>query len=44
MLDYAILPAQTFGIGLSANVFGVLAGGILGMSVTSIGLQVQKLR
>ncbi len=38
MLDYSDNPAQTFGIGLSANVFGVLCGGILGMSVTSIGL------
>ena len=38
MLDYSDNPAQTFGIGLSANVFGVLCGGILGMAVTSIGL------
>jgi len=38
MLDYSNNPAQTFGIGLSANVFGVLCGGVLGMAVTSIGL------
>ena len=38
MLDYCDNPAQTFGIGLSANVFGVLCGGVLGMAVTSMGL------
>ena len=38
MLDYTDNPAQPFGIGLSANVFGVLCGGALGMAVTSIGL------
>ncbi|MGI6366282.1 MAG: LuxR C-terminal-related transcriptional regulator [Bacillota bacterium] len=38
MLDYSDSPAQTFGIGLSANVFGVLCGGALGMAVTSTGL------
>ena len=38
MLDYSDNPAQTFGIGLSANVFGVLCGGVLGMAVTTIGL------
>ncbi|SDY43424.1 regulatory protein, luxR family [Proteiniborus ethanoligenes] len=38
MLDYSDNPAQTFGIGLSVNVFGVLCGGVLGMAVTSIGL------
>jgi len=38
MLDYSDNPARTFGIGLSANVFGVLCGGVLGMIVTSIGL------
>jgi DNA-binding CsgD family transcriptional regulator len=38
MLDYSDNSAQTFGIGLSANVFGVLCGGALGMTVTSIGL------
>lgn len=38
MLDYTDNPARTFGIGLSANVFGVLCGGVLGMAVTSMGL------
>lgn len=38
MLDYSDNPAQTFGIGLSANVFGVLCGSVLGMAVTSIRL------
>lgn len=38
MLDYSDNPAQTFGIGLSANVFGILFGGVLGMAVTSMGL------
>ncbi len=38
MLDYTDNPAKVFGIGLSANVFGVLCGGVLGMAVTSIGL------
>ena len=38
MLDYSDNPTHTFGIGLSANVFGVLCGGVLGMIVTSIGL------
>ncbi|MEA5035802.1 helix-turn-helix transcriptional regulator [Cloacibacillus evryensis] len=38
MLDYSDNPTQTFGIGLSANVFGVLCGGFLGMTVTFIGL------
>ncbi|MGI6150546.1 MAG: hypothetical protein ACOYIR_01135 [Christensenellales bacterium] len=38
MLDYSDNPAQTFGIGLSANVFGVLCGGVLGMVVTSMRL------
>jgi len=38
MLDYTDNPAQPFGIGLSANVFGVLCGGSLGMAVTSIGI------
>lgn len=30
MLDYAHNPAKVFGVGLAANVFGVLIGGILG--------------
>ena len=38
MLDYSDNPSQTFGIGLSANVLGVLCGGVLGMAVTSMGL------
>jgi DNA-binding CsgD family transcriptional regulator len=38
MLDYTDTPAQPFGIGLSANVSGVLCGGALGMAVTSMGL------
>jgi DNA-binding CsgD family transcriptional regulator len=38
MLDYSYNPARTFGIGLSANVFGVLCGGVLGMAVTSMWL------
>jgi DNA-binding CsgD family transcriptional regulator len=38
MLNYSNNPSQTFGIGLSANVFGVLCGDVLGMAVTSIGL------
>ena len=38
MLDYSHNPAQTFGLGLSANVLGVLCGSVLGMTVTSIGL------
>ncbi|MDL2285978.1 LuxR C-terminal-related transcriptional regulator [Desulfococcaceae bacterium OttesenSCG-928-F15] len=38
MLDYAKNPVKVFGIGLSANVFGVLCGGMLGMGVRSIAL------
>jgi DNA-binding CsgD family transcriptional regulator len=38
MLDYSDNPTLTFGIGLSANVFGILCGGVLGMAVTSMGL------
>ncbi|MGI6084865.1 MAG: response regulator transcription factor [Acetivibrionales bacterium] len=38
MLDFTNNPAQTFGIGLSSNVFGVLCGGVLGMTITSMGL------
>lgn len=38
MLDYTENPAQVFGIGLSANVGGVLCGGVVGMAVTSIRL------
>jgi DNA-binding CsgD family transcriptional regulator len=38
MLDYTDNPAGAFGIGLSANVLGILCGGVLGMAVTSMGL------
>ncbi|NLV35671.1 MAG: LuxR family transcriptional regulator [Clostridiaceae bacterium] len=38
MLDYSNNSAKVFGLGLSANVLGVLCGGLLGMSVTAIGL------
>ena len=38
MLDYTERPAKVFGIGLSANVFGVLCGGVLGMLMTSVDL------
>ncbi len=38
MLDYTERPVKVFGIGLSANVFGVLCGGAIGMSMTSANL------
>jgi DNA-binding CsgD family transcriptional regulator/MFS family permease len=38
MLDYTENPVKVFGIGLSANVFGVLCGDVIGMAVTSIQL------
>ncbi len=38
MLDYTDNPARVFGMGLSANVAGVLCGGVVGMAVTSIRL------
>lgn len=38
MLDYTDSPIKVFGIGLSANVLGVLLGGVLGMGVTSVHL------
>lgn len=38
MLDYAVNPVKVFGIGLSANVFGVLCGGVIGMGVTTVQL------
>lgn len=38
MLDYSENPMKVFGIGLSANVFGVLCGDVLGVRVTSIAL------
>lgn len=36
MLDYTDNPIKVFGVGLSANVLGILCGAILGMSVTSL--------
>ncbi|MDD4495131.1 MAG: helix-turn-helix transcriptional regulator, partial [Eubacteriales bacterium] len=38
MLDYTDNATHVFGIGLSANVAGVLCGGMVGMAVTSIRL------
>lgn len=38
MLEYTENPVKVFGIGLSANVFGVLCGGVVGMAITSIQL------
>jgi DNA-binding NarL/FixJ family response regulator len=38
ILDYTDNPAKTFGIGLSANVLGILLGGTIGMTVTSARL------
>ncbi|HSH36918.1 MAG TPA: LuxR family transcriptional regulator [Schnuerera sp.] len=38
MLDYAKNPVKVFGIGLAANVFGVLCGDMIGIGVTSIQL------
>jgi DNA-binding CsgD family transcriptional regulator len=38
MLDYTENSVKVFGIGLSANVFGVLCGGVVGIAVTSIQL------
>lgn len=35
MLDYTENPSTVFGMGLSANVLGVLSGGVIGMVVTS---------
>jgi len=35
MLDYCENPASVFGIGLSANVLGVLLGGLIGKAVSS---------
>lgn len=35
MLDYTERPAKVFGIGLSANVFGVLCGGAIGILMNS---------
>ncbi|WP_265821266.1 response regulator transcription factor [Geovibrio ferrireducens] len=38
ILDYTDNPAKTFGIGLSANVLGILLGRTIGMTVTSARL------
>lgn len=38
MLEYTDNPVKIFGIGLSANVFGVLLGGLLGSSITSLNI------
>jgi len=38
MLDYTNNPSKVFGIRLSANVLGVLCGGVLGIAVTSAGV------
>lgn len=38
MLEYDDNPAKVFGIGLSANVLGVLCGDLVGIGVTSIRL------
>lgn len=35
MLDYTENPSQVFGVGLSANVLGVLSGGVVGFVATS---------
>lgn len=40
MLDCTKNPIKLFGIGLSANVFGVLCGDILGVAITSMELSV----
>ncbi|MDD4421754.1 MAG: LuxR family transcriptional regulator [Eubacteriales bacterium] len=38
MLEYTNNPAKIFGIGLSANVLGVLCGDVIGIAVTSAGM------
>jgi DNA-binding CsgD family transcriptional regulator len=38
MLEYSQNPARMFGVGLSANVLGVLCGDLLGVVITSIRL------
>lgn len=39
MLNYTENPVKVFGVGLSANVFGVLCGDIIGLAVTYVGLE-----
>ena len=36
MLDYTDTPVRVFGLGLAANVLGVLAGGVLGRQIVSL--------
>ena len=38
MLEHSDQPVKIFGIGLSANVFGVLLGGLLGSSITPLNV------
>lgn len=38
MLEYSKWPVRTFGVCISANVLGVLLGGLIGSSVTSSGI------
>lgn len=38
MLEYSDNPARIFGVGLAANVLGVLLGGLLGSSMTSANI------
>lgn len=38
MLNYSKNPVKVFGIGISANVFGVLCGDLLGVCITSFAL------
>lgn len=38
MLDYDQNPAKILGIGLSANVMGVLVGGLIGSTITSVDM------
>jgi DNA-binding CsgD family transcriptional regulator len=39
MLDFDENPAKVLGVGLSANVLGVLLGGLIGNAITSAGTQ-----
>ena len=43
MLDYSSSPSLIFGLGLSANVFGVLLGNGLGIRVTHLKLSIPQL-
>ncbi len=44
MLEYGDNPAKLFGIGLSANVLGVLCGDLIGIGVTSMRLSGRRWR